>query len=41
MDRLATALSGLPDGQADALITGLHALVYQAVPTHLDQGGIS
>ncbi|MGH3407675.1 MAG: MarR family winged helix-turn-helix transcriptional regulator, partial [Streptosporangiaceae bacterium] len=41
VDRLATALAGLPDGQADALITGLRALVDQAVPTHRDQGETS
>ncbi len=41
VDRLATALAGLPDGQADALIAGLRALVDQAVPTHLDQGETS
>ena len=43
VDRLATALAGLPDGQADALIAGLRALVDQAGPRppHLDQGGTS
>jgi DNA-binding MarR family transcriptional regulator len=41
VDRLATALAGLPDGHADALIAGLRALVDQAAPTHLDQGETS
>jgi DNA-binding MarR family transcriptional regulator len=38
VDRLAVALAGLPDGQADALISGLRGLVDQAAPTHPDQG---
>ncbi len=33
VDLLATALAGLPEGQADALITGLRALVDQAATT--------
>ena len=33
VDLLATALAGLPEDQADALISGLRALVDQATPT--------
>ena len=39
LDLLARALARMPPGQADALITGLRALVDHATEPDLSQGG--